>query len=167
MPKFDGKKWVPGKDKVAAAAEWLCTNFYDVRTFGAVLSTGPNAGQVRGPVQLSFARSVDPIHPMDIALTRVAVSDYSIKGGKAGSADFARWEQEQPADVLQTIARKTLIPYGLYVCKGFISANLAHKVNFSETDLKVLFQAIINMFEHDRSASKGIMTVHPDYALVF
>jgi CRISPR-associated protein Csd2 len=167
MPKFDGRKWVPGKDKVAAAAEWLCSNFYDVRTFGAVLSTGPNAGQIRGPVQFSFARSVDPILPMDIAITRVAVADNSIKGEKAGSADFARWELEQPEDALRTMGRKSLIPYGLFIGKGFISANLAQKVNFTEDDLKLLFRAILNMYEHDRSASKGIMTVHPEHSFVF
>jgi CRISPR-associated protein Csd2 len=96
MPKFDAakKKWVPGKDKVSAAGEWLCANFYDVRAFGAVLSTGPNAGQIRGPVQLSFARSVDPILPMDVAITRMAVADNSIKGAKAGSAEFAQWVSE-------------------------------------------------------------------------
>ena len=167
MPKFDGKKWVPGKDKVAAAAEWLCSNFYDVRTFGAVLSTGPNAGQIRGAVQLSFGRSVDPILPMEIAITRMAVADNSIKGANIGSADFAKWESEQPEDELRTMGRKSLIPYGLYVGKGFISANLAQKVKFTEDDLKVLFQAILNMYEHDRSASKGIMTVHPDHSFVF
>jgi CRISPR-associated protein Csd2 len=169
MPKFDAvkKKWVTGKDKASAAAQWLCANFYDVRTFGAVLSTGPNAGQIRGPVQLSFARSVDPILPMDIAITRVAVADNSIKGEKVGSADFAKWEQEQPEDALRTMGRKSLIPYGLYIGKGFISANLAQKVNFSEEDLKLLFQAILNMYEHDRSASKGIMTVHPNHSFVF
>lgn len=167
MPKFDGKKWVPGKEKVAAAAEWLCANFYDVRTFGAVLSTGPNAGQIRGPVQLSFARSVDPILPMDVAITRVAVADNSIKGKDVGSEEFANWEREQPEDALRTMGRKSLIPYGLYIGKGFISANLAQKVNFTDDDLKMLFQAILNMYEHDRSASKGIMTVHPEHSFVF
>jgi CRISPR-associated protein Csd2 len=169
MPKYDGtkKKWVPGKDKVAAAAEWLWSNFYDVRTFGAVLSTGPNAGQIRGPVQLSFARSVDPILPMDVAITRMAVADNSIKGANVGSSDFAKWESEQPEDELRTMGRKSLIPYGLYIGKGFISANLAQKVKFTEDDLKLLFQAILNMYEHDRSASKGVMTVHPDHSFVF
>lgn len=168
MPKFDGKKWVPGKEKVSAAAAWLCSNFYDVRTFGAVLSTGPNAGQIRGPVQLSFARSVDPILPMDVAITRMAVAgNPKVKSEKTGSADFAQWEREQPEDELRTMGRKSLIPYGLYVGKGFISANLAHKVNFGDDDLKILFEAILNMYEHDRSASKGIMTVHPDYSFVF
>ena len=83
MPKFDAakKKWVTGKDKASAAAQWLCANFYDVRTFGAVLSTGPNAGQIRGPVQLSFARSVNPILPMDIAITRVASPQKSCPAG--------------------------------------------------------------------------------------
>src|ERR1039458_819953 len=143
------------------------TLFRSVRTFGAVLSTGPNAGQVRGAVQLSFGRSVDPILPMDIAITRMAVTDNSIKGANIDSADFAKWEREQPEDELRTMGRKSLIPYGLYVGKGFISANLAQKVKFTEDDLKVLFQAILNMYEHDRSASKGIMTVHPDHSFVF
>lgn len=169
MPTFNAKdgKWVPNKKKVLDAGAWLCANFYDVRTFGAVLSTGPNAGQIRGPVQLSFARSVDPILPMDVAITRMAVADNSIKGAKAGSTEFAQWVSEQPEDELRTMGRKSLIPYGLYVGKGFISANLAEKVNFSEDDLKILFEAILNMYEHDRSASKGIMTVHPDYSFVF
>jgi CRISPR-associated protein Csd2 len=167
MPKFDGKKWVPNKDKVSAAGAWLCANFYDVRAFGAVLSTGPNAGQIRGPVQLSFARSVDPVLPMDVAITRMAVADNSIRSATAGSADFAKWELEQPEDALRTMGRKSLIPYGLYVGKGFISANLAEKVNFGDDDLKILFEAILNMYEHDRSASKGIMTVHPDHSFVF
>lgn len=167
MPEFKDKKWQPGKEKVSNAGAWLCANFFDVRTFGAVLSTGPNAGQIRGPVQLSFARSVDPVLPMDIAITRMAVADNSIKGEKVGSADFAKWEAAQPEESLRTMGRKSLIPYGLFVGKGFISANLAEKVKFTEADLKLLFEAILNMYEHDRSASKGIMTVHPQYSFVF
>lgn len=168
MPKFKDGKWVPGKEKVAAAGAWLCANFFDVRTFGAVLSTGPNAGQIRGPVQLSFARSVDPILPMDVAITRMAVAESpDKKSAETGSADFAQWVLDQPEDKLRTMGRKSLIPYGLYVGKGFISANLAEKVNFGDDDLKILFEAILNMYEHDRSASKGIMTVHPDYSFVF
>jgi CRISPR-associated protein Csd2 len=169
MPPFDAqaKKWKATKEKVHQAAEWLCKNFYDVRTFGAVLSTGPNAGQVRGPVQFAFARSVDPVLPLDLSLTRVAVADQEIKGAHVGSKDFEGWEKKQAEDTLRTMGRKALIPYGLYVAKGFVSAHLAEGTGFSEDDLRLLWSAILDMFEHDRSASKGLMTVHPDYAFAF
>jgi len=149
------------KDKVRAARDWMCTNFYDVRTFGAVMSTGPNAGQVRGPVQFAMARSVDPVLPLDISITRMAVAD-SPRGVKT-SKDYAKWEAEQPEDKLRTMGRKALIPYGLFVAKGFISAHLAHETGFSEDDLDLFFEAVLNMYEHDRSASKGVMTVHRLY----
>ena len=146
--------------EVADARDWMCRNFYDVRAFGAVMSTGPNAGQVRGPVQIAFARSVHPILPLDLSITRMAVADEA-KGAKT-SADYAKWEAAQPEDQLRTMGRKSLIPYGLYVGKGFISAHLARQTGFSRDDLKLLFEAIMGMYEHDRSASKGIMTVrHP------
>jgi CRISPR-associated protein Csd2 len=167
MPPFEGNKWKTTKEKAGAAAQWLCKNFYDVRTFGAVLSTGPNAGQVRGPVQFAFARSVDPVLPLDLSLTRVAVADQEIKGAAVGSKDFEAWEKKQPEDTLRTMGRKALIPYGLYVAKGFISAHLAEGTGFSEDDLKLFWSAVLNMFEHDRSASKGVMTVHPDCAFAF
>jgi CRISPR-associated protein Csd2 len=159
MPAWDGKKWKTGKEKAEAAKQWMCRNFFDVRTFGAVLSTGPNAGQVRGPVQLSFARSVDPVLPLELSITRMAVADNEIKGAKAGSAEFEAWEEKQAEDELRTMGRKALIPYGLFVGKGFISAHLAQQTGFSRDDLKLLFEAILNMYEHDRSASKGVMTV--------
>ena len=155
----------PSKDKVTQAREWMCRNFFDVRAFGAVMSTGPNAGQVRGPVQFAFARSVDPILPLDVSITRMAVAD-PVKGAKS-LEDYIAWEKEQPEDKLRTMGRKSLIPYGLYVAKGFISAHLAEQTGFNEEDLKVLWEAILNMFEHDRSASKGLMTVHPEYAFAF
>ncbi|PKN04438.1 MAG: type I-C CRISPR-associated protein Cas7/Csd2 [Deltaproteobacteria bacterium HGW-Deltaproteobacteria-9] len=158
MPPFE-KKWKTTMEKVAAAQSWLCNNFYDVRAFGAVLSTGPNAGQVRGPVQFAFARSVDPVLPMDISITRMAVADNKIKGASVGSAEFKKWESEQPEDELRTMGRKTLIPYGLYVGKGFISAHLAQKTGFSEDDLDLLWMSLLKMYEHDRSASKGLMSV--------
>lgn len=147
-----------GKDKVGKARQYMCQNFFDVRTFGAVMSTGPNAGQVRGPVQFAFARSLHPILPMDVSITRMAVAE-DVKGAKS-SADFKAWEDAQPEDQLRTMGRKSLIPYGLYVAKGFISANLAKETGFSDEDLKLLREAILNMYEHDRSASKGLMTVH-------
>jgi len=162
MPPWDTskKKWKTTKEKSEAAKHWMCKNFFDVRAFGAVLSTGPNAGQVRGPVQVAFARSLDPILPLDLSITRMAVADNEIKGANVGSADFEKWEREQPEDELRTMGRKALIPYGLYVGKGFISAHLAKGTGFSEEDLGLLWEAVLNMYEHDRSASKGVMTVH-------
>jgi CRISPR-associated protein Csd2 len=147
------------KDKVRQAREWMCKTFYDVRTFGAVMSTGPNAGQVRGPVQFSFARSLDPVLPLDISITRMAVAE-NVKEAKT-SEDYLKWENEQPEDKLRTMGRKNLIPYGLYVGKGFISANLADKANngteFTDNDLALLWESLANMYDHDRSASKGYM----------
>jgi CRISPR-associated protein Csd2 len=154
-----------GKKKVEVARKWMCANFYDVRAFGAVMSTGLNAGQVRGPVQFTFARSADPILPLDVSITRMAVAE-DVKGAKT-LADFIAWEEQQPEDKLRTMGRKNLIPYGLYVAKGFISAHLAEETGFSEDDLRLLWQAILNMYEHDRSSSKGMMTVHPEYAFCF
>jgi CRISPR-associated protein Csd2 len=144
------------RGQVNAAKDWMCQTFFDVRTFGAVMSTGPNAGQVRGPVQFSFARSVDPILPMDVSITRMAVAE-KVSGAKT-AADFQKWENEQEEDKLRTMGRKTLIPYGLYVAKGFISANLAKGTGFSEDDLEILWEALLNMYDHDRSASKGMMS---------
>jgi CRISPR-associated protein Csd2 len=145
------------KGQVEAARKWMCDNFFDVRTFGAVMSTGPNAGQVRGPVQVTFARSLDPILPLDVSITRMAVAA-EVKNAKS-SADFVAWEADQKEDELRTMGRKSLIPYGLYLGKGFVSAFLAQQTGFSKEDLRLLFEAILSMFEHDRSASKGLMTV--------
>lgn len=144
------------KAKVDAARAWMCSNFYDVRAFGAVLSTGANAGQVRGPVQLAFARSIDPILPMDVSITRMAVAD-DVKTAKS-SDDYKTWEQQQPEDKLRTMGRKSLIPYGLYLGKGFISAYLAEDTGFNEEDLQLFWEALWNMYDFDRSASKGIMS---------
>ncbi|MDD3717746.1 MAG: type I-C CRISPR-associated protein Cas7/Csd2 [Actinomycetota bacterium] len=162
MPPFKNTKWKTTLDKARAAGKWMCQNFYDVRTFGAVLSTGPNAGQIRGPVQFSFARSVDPVLPLDISITRMAVADNEIKGKGVGSKQFEEWEKEQPEDELRTMGRKALIPYGLYVAKGFISAHLAQEdtgTGFAEDDLALFWEALLKMYEHDRSASKGLMSV--------
>ncbi|MDD2337307.1 MAG: type I-C CRISPR-associated protein Cas7/Csd2 [Geobacteraceae bacterium] len=147
------------KDQSKNARSWLSENFFDIRTFGAVLSTGANAGQVRGPVQFAFARSVDPILPLDISITRVAKTptDKDIKGD-ASYQQHLEWEQKAPEDSLRTMGRKALIPYGLYVAKGFISANLAKGTGFSDDDLKNLWEALLNMYDHDRSASKGMMS---------
>jgi CRISPR-associated protein Csd2 len=160
----DAKKGA-SKTEVGKAREWMCANFYDVRTFGAVMSTGANAGQVRGPVQVAFARSVNPVLSLDLSITRGAVAE-DVKGATT-VADFEKWEAEQPEDKLRTMGRKAVIPYGLYVARGFVSANLAEGAKFTEEDLRLLWEAILGMFEHDRSASKGLMTVHPEHAFVF
>ena len=144
------------KDKVKKARSWMCENFYDIRTFGAVMTTGANAGQVRGAVQFSFARSISPVLPMDISITRMAVSDKA-KNAKTVE-DYEKWESEQPEDQLRTMGRKNLIPYGLYAAKGFISANLAKDTGFSEQDLELFWESLLNMYDHDRSSSKGMMS---------
>jgi CRISPR-associated protein Csd2 len=145
------------KSKVEAAKHWICQNFFDVRAFGAVMSTGANAGQVRGPVQIAFARSVDPVLALDLSITRMAVAA-DVKGASS-SADIAKWEADQAEDTLRTMGRKSLIPYGLFIGKGFISAHLARETGFNEEDLALLWESLLNMYEHDRSASKGVMTV--------
>lgn len=144
------------KDAIYAGRRKACEMFYDVRTFGAVMSTGPNAGQVRGPVQIAFARSVDPILPLDVSITRVAVAE-NIKDGTV--EQYLAAEQAADEDKLRTMGRKQIIPFGLYEVRGFISANLAAETGFDDEDLKVLFEAILNMYEHDHSASKGEMAV--------
>lgn len=144
------------KVKVDLARAWMCEQFYDVRTFGAVMSTGPNAGQVRGPVQVSFSRSIHPILPLDQAITRGAIAE-DVKDAKT-SADYETAEAQIDEDKLRTMGRKSLIPYGLYACKGFVSAPLAEQTKFTEDDLTLLWQALCGMFDHDRSASKGLMS---------
>lgn len=146
-----------GKNEVYAGRRKACELFYDVRTFGAVMSTGPNAGQVRGPVQLAFARSLDPIAAQDISITRMAKAA-DVPNAKTPE-DYAAWEAQQSEDSLRTMGRKQFISYGLYEARGFISANLAAETGFDDQDLHILFEAILNMYEHDRSASKGEMSV--------
>ena len=132
------------KDKTAAARDIMCRNYYDVRTFGAVMSTGKNAGQVRGPIQFTFARSVDPIMTSEHSITRMAVATEK--------------EAEKQGGDNRTMGRKATIPYGLYVCHGFISANLAKQTGFSEEDLDLFWDALKNMFDMDRSAARGLMS---------
>lgn len=149
------------RTQVNRARDWMREQFFDVRAFGAVMSTGANAGQVRGPVQIAFSRSVDPILPMDAAITRMAVAE-KVPGANS-VADYEKWESSQEEDKLRTMGRKSLIPYGLYVAKGFVSAHLAKGTGdaetgaFSDTDLANLWQALQQMWDHDRSASKGVM----------
>lgn len=157
---FRAKSATGGKGKSKAevdkAKAWMCETFYDVRTFGAVMSTGANAGQVRGPVQVTFARSIDPVFSIEASITRGAVAE-DIKNAKTVE-DFEKWEAAQDEDKLRTMGRKSFIPYGLFAAKGFISAHLAQGTGFSEDDLALLFEALLNMYEHDRSASKGQMS---------
>ena len=148
----------PNKEKVDKARHWMCENFYDIRTFGAVMSTGPNAGQVRGPVQLAFARSIDPVFPLEATITRMAVAKPEGKTLKS-SLEYADWEADASEDELRTIGRKALIPYGLYQAKGFVSAHLAKQTGFTEADLILFWESLLNMYEHDRSACKGFMSV--------
>ena len=131
-------------DKKEAARCVMCQKYYDVRTFGAVMSTGKNAGQVRGPIQFTFARSVDPITSTEHSITRMAVATEK--------------EAEKQDGGNRTMGRKATIPYGLYVCHGFISANLAQQTGFSEEDLELFWNALKNMFDVDRSAARGLMS---------
>lgn len=138
-----------GGDKVGEARDWMCKNFFDVRTFGAVMSTGVNCGQVRGPVQLTFGRSIDPIVALEHSITRMAVA--TEKEAEAQQGDN------------RTMGRKFTVPYGLYVAHGFVSAHLANQTGFSEEDLALLWESLVNMFEHDRSAARGEMTTRGLY----
>lgn len=131
-------------DKTAAAREVMCKKFFDIRTFGAVMSTGKNAGQVRGPIQFTFARSIDPIAAMEHSITRMAVATEK--------------EAEKQGGDNRTMGRKATVPYGLYVCHGFISANLAQQTGFTEEDLTLFWDALKNMFDVDRSAARGLMS---------
>ncbi len=151
------------KEDVDEARRWICENFFDVRTFGGVLSTGRNAGQVRGPVQLTFMTSVEPVLPMDLAITRVQKAETVKKA--VTMEDYEKWEATQEESSLRTVGRKQLIPYGLYEGRGFISANLAEEklgTGFNDEDLDMLWRALLFMHEHGRSASKGLMsTIEP------
>lgn len=131
-------------DKTAAARTFMCKTYFDVRTFGAVMSTGKNAGQVRGPIQLTFARSIDPVITQEHSITRVAVATEK--------------EAENMKGENHTMGRKSTIHYGLYCCHGFVSANLAKQTGFSEEDLNILWEALQNMFDQDHSAARGLMS---------
>lgn len=134
-------------DKTDAARDVMCRRHFDVRTFGAVMSTGEktkNAGQVRGPIQLTFGRSVSPIISQEHTITRMAVASDK--------------ESDKQAGGNRTIGRKFTVPYGLYVARGFVSANLAQQTGFSEEDLELVWEALSNMFDCDRSAARGLMS---------
>jgi CRISPR-associated protein Csd2 len=137
--EHEAKKLPKDEAKARQLTAWMCKNFFDVRAFGAVMTTEVNAGQVRGPIQLAFASSIDPVVPMEISITRMAVTN------------------EKDLEKERTMGRKHIVPYGLYRAHGFISAKLAERSGFSEDDLQLLWRGLTNMFEHDRSAARGEM----------
>ncbi len=137
--KPEAKKLPKDEAKAREITAWMCKNFFDIRSFGAVMTTEVNSGQVRGPVQLAFAQSLDPIVPLEISITRMAVTN------------------EKDLEKERTMGRKYIVPYALYRVHGFISANLAAKTGFSDEDLQKLWQALQMMFEYDRSAARGEM----------
>ncbi|MDX9775493.1 MAG: type I-C CRISPR-associated protein Cas7/Csd2 [Petrimonas sp.] len=145
--KSESKKLPKEAEDAKKVTGWMCQNFFDIRTFGAVMSTEVNAGQVRGPVQFGFARSIDRIFTGEHSITRMAVT------------------KEADLEKERTMGRKFTIPYGLYRVHGFISAPLANQTGFSEEDLNLFWDALINMFDHDRSAARGEMA--PQKLVVF
>lgn len=143
--KSEAKKLPKDEAKARELTAWMCGNFFDIRTFGAVMSTGVNAGQVRGPMQFTFAESIDPIVPMEISITRSSVTN-----------------EEDALKNERTMGRKHIVPYGLYRAHGFVSGRLANDARkgtgFSEADLSLVWEALANMFDHDRAAARGEMT---------
>lgn len=138
--KSEPKKLPKDDDKATQLTKWMCEQFFDIRSFGAVMTTEVNCGQVRGPVQMTFAQSIDPVIPQEISITRSSVTN------------------ERDLEKERTMGRKHIIPYGLYRGHGFISAHLANRTGFSDGDLKLFFEALQTMFDHDRSAARGEMT---------
>ena len=138
--KPENKKLPKKLEDQRAVTSFMCNNFYDIRAFGAVMTTEVNCGQVRGPIQMCFAQSIDPVVPQEMSITRMAVTN------------------QKDVDKERTMGRKQYVPYGLYRANGFISASLAEKTGFSRADLDLFFEALMNMFENDRSAARGLMT---------
>lgn len=147
IPAAEAK--TPKDGKKDKATEWMCQNYYDVRTFGAVMSTEINCGQVRGPVQISFARSIDPIVSSEHAITRSSVTN------------------EKDAEKERTMGRKFTVPYALYRAHGFVNPFLAQQTGFSESDLEILFDALKNAFQFDQSAARPAGSMNPRALLVF
>ena len=142
--KPESKKLPKKEEDAKKVTGWMCGNFFDIRTFGAVMSTEINAGQVRGPVQINFARSVEPVVSAEHSITRMAVATEK--------------EAEKQSGDNRTMGRKFTIPYGLYRCHGYVSASLAKQTGFGEEDLGLLWESLVNMLDHDRSASRGEMS---------
>lgn len=138
--KPEAKKLPKSEVDAGRLTMWMCENFFDIRTFGAVMTTEVNCGQVRGPVQMNFARSIDPIVPLEVSITRMAVTN------------------ERDLEKERTMGRKHIVPYALYRAEGFVSAPLATKTGFTDTDLDLFWQALTVMFDHDRSAARGKMS---------
>lgn len=138
--KPETKKLPKDADQAKLITSYMCNRFYDIRAFGAVMTTEVNCGQVRGPVQFGFAKSIDSIVPQEVTITRMAVTN------------------EKDAEKERTMGRKHIIPYALYRAEGYISASLAQRTGFSEEDLELFWQSLINMFEHDHSAARGRMS---------
>ena len=149
IKKPESKKLPKKTEEALRITRWMCDNFFDIRTFGAVMTTEVNCGQVRGPVQINFARSVEPIVPLEVSITRMAVT--------------TEREAEAQLGDNRTMGRKHIVPYALYRAEGYISAPLAAKTGFSEEDLELLWEALANMFEHDRSAARGKMAARRLY----
>ncbi len=141
------KKGIAQGSEISSGREYMCQHFFDIRSFGAVMSTGPNAGQVRGPIQLTFSRSINPIVSSEHSLTVCA----------------ARMEEKSYEEQVGIQGRKFTIPYGLYRCHGFISAHLAKQTGFDDGDLELFWQSLLQMFDHDRSASRGEMSARGLY----
>ena len=138
--KSESRKLPKKLEDQRAVTAFMCNNFYDIRAFGAVMATEVNCGQVRGPIQMCFGQSIDPVVPQEMSITRMAVTN------------------QKDVDKERTMGRKQYVPYGLYRVNGFISASLAEKTGFSQADLDLFFEALMNMFENDRSAARGLMT---------
>lgn len=150
--KIEDKTKAEDKNKMAdKARNWMCQTYFDIRMFGAVMTTGVNCGQVRGPVQIAFSTSIDPIAPQEQSLTRMAVTTTE--------------ESEKQDGSNRTMGRKDIIPYGLYRCHGFISAHFAAQTGFSDDDVELLFQSLEQMLDHDHSAARGEM--NPRALIVF
>lgn len=140
------------REDVDRTRAWMCQNFYDIRMFGAVMTMGVNCGQVRGPIQLTFARSITPVFPMDVSITRVAVTrpeDAEVTVGEEGKTSGKQTE----------MGRKPLVPYGLYRGHGFVNSNLGKQTGMTEEDLTIFWEALQNMWDHDRSAARGLMAI--------
>jgi CRISPR-associated protein Csd2 len=146
------------REDVSIARSWMCSNFYDIRMFGAVMTTEVNCGQVRGPVQLTFARSVHQVVPLDVSITRVAITkpeDAAVVTGES--------EGEKGKGKVTEMGRKSIVPYGLYMGKGFFSPAFAKDTGVTSEDLKLFWEAIVNMWDLDRSASRGFMSLRGLY----
>jgi len=156
--KSTGKKQKRGD--IEAVKNWMCQHFYDIRLFGAVMTTGVNAGQVRGPVQLTMARSVDPITPIDMSITRTAIT-------KQEDMDYVEADDNQKESGGKTteMGRKPMVPYGLYIGYGFYSPFLGEQTGVSEDDLELFWQALVSMWDLDRSASRGLMACRGLYVM--